>query len=141
MSMELWTAVLSWLTPLCPNREKCTCTARNGGVHEIPLCLHDPSNELLGTLKIEVVGEAPVIGDEVFAEHGLEATMQKLRSLLVSDFVFNHTVLGLSTDFRWGQYLRPSSYFKRRVANPLAYVASETISKNFRIHETLFEST
>ena len=113
MSRELWAQVASFLTTDCINMKqrsfKFVSDFLEAGTNkaqefEIPLLLHQPSNLLLGELKLNIDSEAAIVGDEMILDSSFEATSQKLRSLLTSDFAFNHIILGLTTDFRWGQY-------------------------------------
>ena len=63
---------------------------------------------------MNVVAEVPVQGDDISLQHGLEVTIQKLKPLLTSDYVFLHTVLGLSNDFCHGECLCTHCHISKR---------------------------
>ena len=121
MTRELWGIVGTYLSPVCPSTKKpnsCRCRDENCSLHHctcvgpgqefsFSLCSASDSSLIFnnfGELKFEVLHEAKFHGDEIFLEHGLELTIQKLRCLLTSDFVFSHTILGLTNDYRHGKY-------------------------------------
>ena len=104
---DLWAHITEHVLCRCQtathNILECKCTQIEG-VREIPLFFHEPSNAFFGRCQFNVVNEAAFTGDNIHVAHGVEVTMQRFRPLLISDYVFSHTILGLSNEYRHCEY-------------------------------------
>ena len=109
---SIWQFVRSFLDVVCPKRKDflysrnasaatstCQCPAS-----EMPFYIQNPSDSYFGRLRISILSETAIEGDEIYLAHGLEFTAQSFRLLLSSDYAFVHAALGLLGDFRHGPF-------------------------------------